>query len=49
MIRYNYTEGCMEEMIEGDYVRYYEAEEWRSRAGRLTDNIILLNEEKVNV
>lgn len=45
MKRYDYAEGCMEEMAEGQYVEYSEAEEWRKRAGRLTKNLIELGQE----
>lgn len=45
MKRYDYAEGCMEEMVEGHYVEYSEAEQWRKRAGRLTKNIIELGQE----
>ncbi len=45
MKRYDYAEGCMEEMVEGQYVEYSEAKQWRKRAGRLTNNLIELGQE----
>lgn len=45
MKRYDYAEGCMEEMAKGQYVEYSDAEQWRKRAGRLTKNLIELGQE----
>jgi len=45
MKRYDYAEGCMEEKVDGEYVLYSEAEDWRKRAGRLTNNLIQMGQE----